>query len=57
MLGDFIVHLDDETPIHRANFLKLVKQGYYDGTLFHRAFRGFMIQGGAPDYKGAPWRE
>ena len=54
MLGDIIVRLYDETPIHRDNFLKLAKEGYYDGTLFHRVIKGFMIQGGDPDSKGAP---
>ena len=54
MLGDIIVRLYDETPIHRDNFLQLVKEGYYDGTLFHRVIKDFMIQGGDPDSKGAP---
>ena len=54
MLGDIVVRLYDETPIHRDNFLKLVKEGYYDGTLFHRVIKDFMIQGGDPDSKGAP---
>lgn len=54
MLGDIVVRLYDETPIHRDNFIKLVKEGYYDGTLFHRVIKGFMIQGGDPDSKGAP---
>ena len=54
MLGDITVRLYDETPIHRDNFLKLAKEGYYDGTLFHRVIKGFMIQGGDPDSKGAP---
>ena len=53
-LGDLVVRLYDETPIHRDNFVKLVKQGYYDGTLFHRVIKDFMIQGGDPDSKGAP---
>ena len=53
-LGDIIVRLYDETPIHRDNFVKLVKEGYYDGTLFHRVIKDFMIQGGDPDSKGAP---
>ena len=48
MLGDIVVRLYDETPIHRDNFLKLAKEGYYDGTLFHRVIKGFMIQGGDP---------
>ena len=54
MLGDITVRLYDETPIHRDNFLKLAREGYYDGTLFHRVIKGFMIQGGDPDSKGAP---
>ena len=54
MLGDIVVRLYDETPLHRDNFIKLVKEGYYDGTLFHRVIKDFMIQGGDPDSKGAP---
>ena len=54
MLGDIVVRLYDETPIHRDNFMKLVKEGYYDGTLFHRVIKDFMIQGGDPDSIGAP---
>lgn len=53
-LGDIVVRLYDETPLHRDNFVKLVKEGYYDGTLFHRVIADFMIQGGDPDSKGAP---
>ena len=54
MLGDIVVRLYDETPIPRDNFIKLAKEGYYDGTLFHRVIKDFMIQGGDPDSKGAP---
>lgn len=50
-LGDIIVRLYDETPKHRDNFLKLAEEGYFDGTLFHRVIRDFMIQGGDPDSK------
>jgi peptidyl-prolyl cis-trans isomerase B (cyclophilin B) len=53
-LGDIVLRLYDETPLHRDNFLKLVKEGFYDGTLFHRVIKNFMIQGGDPDSKGAP---
>ncbi len=53
-LGDIVVRLYDETPIHRDNFIKLAREGYYDGTLFHRVIKNFMIQGGDPDSKGAP---
>jgi len=52
-MGDMIVLLYDETPQHRDNFLKLVDQKFYDGTLFHRVIAGFMVQGGDPDSKGA----
>ena len=52
-LGDITVRLYDETPIHRDNFLKLAAEGYFNGTLFHRVIKGFMIQGGDPDSKGA----
>ena len=53
-LGVIRVKLYDETPLHRDNFLKLTHEGYYDGTLFHRVIRNFMIQGGDPESKGAP---
>lgn len=49
-----VVRLYDETPIHRDNFLKLVAEGYYNGTLFHRVIRDFMIQGGDPESVNAP---
>lgn len=52
--GDITVRLYDETPLHRDNFLKLAKDGFYNGTLFHRVIKDFMIQGGDPDSKGAP---
>ena len=53
-LGDIVVRLYDETPAHRDNFLKLAREGFYDGTIFHRVIKDFMIQGGDPDSKGAP---
>ena len=52
--GDIVIRLYDETPKHRDNFLKLAKAGYYNGTLFHRVIKDFMIQGGDPDSKNAP---
>jgi len=52
--GDIIIRLYDETPKHRDNFLKLAKEGYFNGTLFHRVIKDFMIQGGDPDSKNAP---
>ncbi|MFC4211744.1 peptidylprolyl isomerase [Pedobacter lithocola] len=51
--GDCIVKLYNETPLHRDNFLKLTKEGYYNGTLFHRVIKDFMIQGGDPDSRNA----
>lgn len=51
--GDIKVVLYDETPLHRDNFIKLVKEGTIDGTLFHRVMAEFMIQGGDPDSKKA----
>lgn len=52
--GDIYLRLYDETPKHKENFLKLAKEGYYDGTLFHRVIKDFMIQGGDPESKTAP---
>jgi cyclophilin family peptidyl-prolyl cis-trans isomerase len=51
--GECIIHLYNETPQHRDNFLKLAKKGIYNGTLFHRVIKDFMIQGGDPDSKTA----
>jgi len=51
--GDITVLLYDKTPIHRDNFIKLVENGFYNGTLFHRVINGFMIQGGDPNSIGA----
>ena len=48
-MGDIIVKLYDETPNHRDNFIKLVENGTYEGTLFHRVIKDFMIQAGDPD--------
>ena len=52
-MGDIKLRLYDETPQHRDNFLKLARQGYYDGVLFHRVINHFMIQGGDPESKNA----
>jgi cyclophilin family peptidyl-prolyl cis-trans isomerase len=51
--GDMKVALYNETPKHRDNFLKLAKEGYYDGLLFHRVIKDFMIQGGDPETRNA----
>jgi cyclophilin family peptidyl-prolyl cis-trans isomerase len=45
-MGDITVKLYNETPLHRDNFIKLVNEGYYNGSIFHRVIRDFMIQGG-----------
>ncbi|MEP7269701.1 MAG: peptidylprolyl isomerase [Saprospiraceae bacterium] len=52
-LGDIEIMLYDETPLHKANFIKLAKEHYYDGLLFHRVIPGFVIQGGDPQSKDA----
>ena len=48
-LGSFDILLFDQTPYHRANFIFLTKQNYFDGTYFHRVVPGFIIQGGNSD--------
>ena len=53
-MGDITVRLYDETPLHRDNFLKLAAEEFFNGTLFHRVIKDFMIQGGDPNSKGAP---
>jgi cyclophilin family peptidyl-prolyl cis-trans isomerase len=49
--GTMRLVLFEDTPKHRENFLKLVKDKYYDGTTFHRIIKDFMIQGGDPNTK------
>ncbi|MEJ8800881.1 peptidylprolyl isomerase [Pontibacter sp. H249] len=49
--GEIKLVLFEDTPKHRDNFLKLAKEGFYDGTTFHRVIDGFMIQGGDPNTK------
>ncbi|MEO7315939.1 MAG: peptidylprolyl isomerase [Ginsengibacter sp.] len=51
--GTMVVRLYNRTPLHRDNFVKLVKEDFYDGLLFHRVIPNFMIQGGDPDSKNA----
>ena len=51
--GDIKIRLYDDTPLHRDNFIKLAKEGYYDGVLFHRVINDFMVQTGDPDSKNA----
>ena len=51
--GDIVVELfPDDAPMHAAAFLKLVKDGFYDGLTFHRVEPGFVVQGGDPDGNG-----
>jgi len=52
--GNMTVLLYNETPLHRDNFLKLAKEGFYNDLLFHRVIKDFMIQGGDPKSKNAP---
>lgn len=52
-MGSIQLVLYNDTPLHRDNFVKLVKEGFYDGLLFHRVIKGFMIQGGDPDSRTA----
>jgi cyclophilin family peptidyl-prolyl cis-trans isomerase len=51
--GEVIIKLYNETPLHRDNFIKLAKDGFYNGTLFHRVIKDFMIQGGDGESKNA----
>jgi cyclophilin family peptidyl-prolyl cis-trans isomerase len=51
--GTMVIRLYDSTPMHRDNFIKLVKEGFYDSLLFHRVIQNFMIQGGDPISKNA----
>ncbi|MEZ4858204.1 MAG: peptidylprolyl isomerase [Flavobacteriaceae bacterium] len=52
--GDIIMELHKDTPLHRANFIYLVKQKYFDNTFFHRVVPNFIIQGGNSDRKETP---
>jgi peptidylprolyl isomerase len=51
--GDIKILLYNETPLHRDNFIKLIKEHYFDSVLFHRCIQHFMIQSGDPDSKHA----
>jgi len=51
-MGDIIIELYSDMPVTSGNFEKLVKQGFYDGVIFHRVIDGFMIQGGDPQGTG-----
>lgn len=49
--GDIVIELFDNVPYHKANFIYLAKQGYFDHTYFHRIVKNFIIQGGNADTK------
>jgi len=49
--GKMVIYLYDATPMHKANFLKLTNDKFYDSTTFHRVIKNFMIQGGDPNSK------
>ncbi len=51
--GTIRIELYNETPLHRDNFIRLVKEGFYNGLLFHRVISSFMIQGGDPASRNA----
>jgi len=51
-LGDMMIRLYDQTPGHRDNMIKLITEGFYDGQLFHRVIKDFMVQGGCPQGTG-----
>ena len=51
--GDIVVELSDSTPLHRDNFLKLAREGFYDSLLIHRVVPGYIIQGGDPESRHA----
>ena len=52
-VGNIRVALSEDTPLHSKNFIKLAREGFYNGTLFHRCIKNFMIQGGDPDSRNA----
>lgn len=51
-MGKIVIELDSNMPVTAGNFEKLVSDGFYDGTIFHRVINGFMIQGGDPQGTG-----
>ena len=51
-VGDIRLKMYDDMPITAGNFIKLAKEGFYDGVIFHRVIEGFMIQGGDPTGTG-----
>lgn len=53
-MGNMKIKLYNETPLHRDNFIKLVNEKFYDGLLFHRVIKNFMLQTGDPESRNAP---
>ena len=51
-VGDIKIKMYDDMPVTSGNFIKLAKEGFYDGIVFHRVIEGFMIQGGCPNGTG-----
>jgi len=51
-VGDIKIKMYDDMPVTAGNFIKLAKEGFYDGIIFHRVIEGFMIQGGCPNGTG-----
>lgn len=51
-MGDITLKMNDDMPVTTGNFVKLCKEGFYDGVIFHRVIDGFMIQGGDPTGTG-----
>jgi len=51
-MGDIKMKMYDDMPVTAGNFIKLSKEGFYNGTIFHRVISGFMIQGGDPEGRG-----
>jgi peptidylprolyl isomerase len=51
-LGDIVIKLYDDMPVTAGNFEKLVSEGFYDGIIFHRVIRNFMVQTGCPHGNG-----
>jgi cyclophilin family peptidyl-prolyl cis-trans isomerase len=52
-LGDMVIKLYNETPLHRDNMIKLIQENFFDNQLFHRVIKDFMVQGGDPHSIGA----
>ena len=56
-MGNITLHLYEDTPIHRENFLKLAKQGFFDSLTFHRVIHNFVVQSGDPRSRYSTWED